>query len=106
LAHGGAEISQHDVRDGSLSIDQRVTARGWYSYAARFRGEGTVARRAWRADYVRRILLADVMCAALAGAAGYFSRFGSDGETTPQASSWAALAMPLIWVGSMLLART
>jgi exopolysaccharide biosynthesis polyprenyl glycosylphosphotransferase len=106
LAHGGAAISSLDVRDASLRHDRLPTARGWYSYAARFRGEGTVARRAWRGAYVRRIVVADVMCAALAGAVGYFSRFGPDGETTAHASSWAALAVPLIWVGSMLVARS
>jgi exopolysaccharide biosynthesis polyprenyl glycosylphosphotransferase len=85
---------------------QRPTARGWYFYAGRFRGEGTVARRAWRGDYVRRIVVADIICAALAGSAGYLVRFGPGNAWTPHASLWAAFLLPGIWVGSMLVARS
>src|SRR3954452_6416725 len=90
LAHGGAHISMIDVRDGLPSHDQRSVTRGWYSYAARFRGEGTEARRAWRQAYVRRVVVGDILCAALAGAAGYLVRFGAE-ALTPHASTWAAL---------------
>src|SRR5687767_2862216 len=94
-----------DARDGSVRHDHRSAARGWSSYAARFRGEGTEARRAWRSAYVRRILIADVLCAALAGSAGFVVRFAPEGGAT-HASLWAALLLPVIWVGSMLVARS
>src|SRR4051812_33804005 len=94
-----------DVRDGLPRHDQRSVTRGWYSYAARFRGEGTEARRAWRGAYVRRIILGDIVCAALAGFAGYLVRFGSQ-TTAAHASTWAAVALPVIWVGAMLVARS
>jgi exopolysaccharide biosynthesis polyprenyl glycosylphosphotransferase len=85
---------------------QRSAARGWHSYAARFRGEGTEARRAWRGDYVRRIVVSDVVCAAVAGLAGYLVRFGAEVAAPPHASTGAALTLPVIWVGSMLIARS
>src|SRR3954453_15238648 len=94
-----------DVRDGLPRHDQRSVTRGWYSYASRFRGEGTEARRAWRGAYVRRIILGDILCAAVAGFAGYLVRFGPE-AAAPHSSTWAAVALPLIWVGAMLLARS
>jgi exopolysaccharide biosynthesis polyprenyl glycosylphosphotransferase len=94
------------VHDASLRHGERSASRGWYSYAARFRGEGTEARRAWRREYVRRIVAGDVVCAALAGLAGYLVRFGAEAAAPPYASTWAALTLPLIWVGSMLVARS
>ncbi|MCA0144885.1 sugar transferase [Blastococcus sp. LR1] len=84
---------------------ERPAARGWSTYASRFRGEGTEARRAWRSAYVRRAIVGDVVCAALAGLAGYVVRFGSD-TSTPQASTWAALALPVVWVLAMVVARS
>jgi hypothetical protein len=65
-----------------------------------------MARRAWRGGYVRRIVVADLVCAAGAGAAGYLTRFGPGGAITPHASFWAALALPVIWIGAMLVARS
>jgi exopolysaccharide biosynthesis polyprenyl glycosylphosphotransferase len=85
---------------------QRPTGRGWSSYAARFRGEGTEARRAWRATYVRRIVAGDVVCASVAGLAGYFGRFGADAGAVAPSSLWAALLLPLIWVVAMLISRS
>jgi exopolysaccharide biosynthesis polyprenyl glycosylphosphotransferase len=82
------------------------TGRGWLLYAGRLRGEGTAARRAWRDAYVRRVVVGDVVCAALAGLAGYAVRFGTDAGGTAHASFWAAVALPLIWVGVMLVARS
>jgi len=38
--------------------------------------------------------------------AGYVVRFGTDAGVTPHASFWAAVALPLIWVGAMLVARS
>ena len=94
-----------DVRDGLPLHDQRSVTRGWYRYATRLRGEGTEARRAWRAAYVRRIVVGDILCATLAGLAGYLVRFAAEGSAPPYGSTGAALSLPVIWVGSMLVAR-
>ena len=95
-----------DVRDGLPSHDQRSVTRGWYSYSSRIRGEGTEARRAWRGHYVRRIVLGDVLLALGAGVAGYLIRFGSESGASAHASLWAAFLLPVIWIGSMLIARS
>lgn len=99
-----------DVRDGEVRHGERSTSRGWYSYAARFRGEGTVARRAWRTEYVRRTVLADALCAAVAALVAYLVRFGPvdpDAPVAPvHASPWVILLLPLFWVGAMLVARS
>jgi len=55
---------------------------------------------------VRRIVVADIVCATLAGLAGYVTRFGAEAGATPHASFWAALSVPVIWVGAMLIARS
>ncbi|MBB3083598.1 sugar transferase [Geodermatophilus sabuli] len=72
----------------------------------RLRGEGTVARRAWRRTYVRRIMLADVACALVAAAAGYLVRFGPDHTTAAAASKWIALLLPAVWLLAMLISRS
>src|SRR5688500_14926588 len=72
-----------DVFDGSVREYQPPTSRGWYSYAARFRGEGTAARRAWRGTYVRRIVVGDLMCAATAGLSGYLEDVADVGGSGP-----------------------
>ena len=94
-----------DVRSRAAGPEQPSRNRGWSQYSAWFRGEGTEARRAWRHVYVRRILIADVVCAALAGLAGYFFRFGPDADAS-QGSLLAASALPVIWVASMVVARS
>ena len=94
-----------DVRGGSIRWGPGSGTRGWAQYAYRLRGEGTEARRAWRGVYVRRIALGDVVCAALAGLAGYLVRFGP-GAGEAYASLWAALSLPVIWVGAMVVARS
>ena len=94
-----------DGRGGSVRTTQRSATRGWSLLAGYLRGEGTEARRAWRGAYVRRIVLGDIAGAALAGFAGYLVRFGA-GTPAAHASTWAAVALPLIWVGSMLVARS
>jgi exopolysaccharide biosynthesis polyprenyl glycosylphosphotransferase len=95
-----------DAPDAAFPHGQRSATRGWYSYAARFRGEGTEARRAWRGAYVRRIVVGDILCAAIAGLSGYFGRFGSDGEAATASSLWAAIVLPVIWVIAMLISRS
>ena len=76
--------------------------------AARLRGEGTAARRAWRPAYVRRIVLGDALCAVLGGIVGLLVRFGT---TLPDSlhgypSFWVAVALPVVWVFAMLLSRS
>ncbi|RBY96395.1 sugar transferase [Blastococcus sp. TF02-8] len=94
-----------DVRESARSHD-RPGARGWQVHSSPLRGAGTEARRAWRGHYVRRIVLGDGLCAALAGLAGYLVRFGPGGEGVARASLAAALTLPVIWIGSMLVARS
>jgi exopolysaccharide biosynthesis polyprenyl glycosylphosphotransferase len=107
---GVPQISTLDVRDGGVRHGERSAGRGWYSYAARFRGEGTMARRAWRTDYVRRTVLADAVCAAVAALIGYMVRFGPVEPGAPtgpvQASPWVIVLLPVFWVGAMLVARS
>ena len=95
------------MRDASSSYDRQSSGRGWASYAARFRGEGTIARRAWRTAYVRRTVVADAACAGLAAFLGYLGRFGPAQADDPgHASVWAIFLLPVIWVASMLVARS
>src|SRR4051812_428504 len=94
-----------DVRDSAIRRGQGPGTRGWAQYAARFRGEGTEARRAWRGGYVRQILVGDIVCAALAGFAGYLVRFGP-GAAPAHASLSAAATLPVIWIGAMVVARS
>jgi exopolysaccharide biosynthesis polyprenyl glycosylphosphotransferase len=76
-------------------------------YAPRFRGEGTSARRAWRAAYVCRTVVVDALCAALAALIGYLGRFGPGKMGDPAAASvWVILLLPLVWVAAMLVARS
>ncbi|MGY1684744.1 sugar transferase [Geodermatophilus sp. SYSU D00867] len=73
--------------------------------APRLRGEGTAARRAWRQSYVRRLVLLDAVAALLAGVVG--SLVPEDGPLMgPVASTSLVVALPLVWLGAMLVART
>lgn len=67
---------------------------------------GSSARREWRDRYVRRILLSDLGCAALSAAAGALVRFGPEASAATPASLGMAVALPLVWVFAMLVART
>jgi exopolysaccharide biosynthesis polyprenyl glycosylphosphotransferase len=72
----------------------------------RLRGAGTVARRAWRVSYVRRLVLWDAGCATVAAGSGLLARFHPPdvGITTP--SLVIALVLPGVWVCAMVLARS
>jgi exopolysaccharide biosynthesis polyprenyl glycosylphosphotransferase len=45
------------------------------------------------------------LCAAVSALVGYVGRFGAD-TATAHASLWAAAALPVIWLGAMLVARS
>jgi exopolysaccharide biosynthesis polyprenyl glycosylphosphotransferase len=95
------------MRDASRGQDQRPASRGWAAYAARFRGEGTVARRSWRTAYVRKTVLADAVCAGLAAFFAYLGRFGPETAGGPaNASVWLMFLLPGVWVGAMYVARS
>ncbi|KGH46734.1 UDP-phosphate galactose phosphotransferase [Modestobacter caceresii] len=80
---------------------RRTFARSW------LRGEGTVARRAWRAQYVRRIAFGDAAAAGAAATVGYLTRFGPAGMSAgQQASVWMATILPVAWVTLMLVSRS
>src|SRR5829696_7897188 len=98
--HGGSAISLLGVRDGSAGPDQRWAGRGWLPFASWLTGEGTVARRAWRGAYVRRIVIADAVCAALAGLTGYLVRFGPESGGVVSSSLWAAVLLAALGTAS------
>ncbi|MGY1844780.1 sugar transferase [Modestobacter sp. SYSU DS0875] len=72
------------------------------------RGEGTIARRAWRVAYVRRIAVGDLAVGTLAALVGYLVRFGpvADGSAPAHASLWLVALLPPVWLVTMLVART
>src|SRR3712207_6829134 len=94
-----------DVRDGSVRRAPGAAGEGWASFAPRLRGAGTHARHAWRTTYVRRLVLADAACAAVAGTVGYLARFGPVGTADARLSFWITLVLPFVWVTAMLIAR-
>ncbi|TQN37934.1 Undecaprenyl-phosphate galactose phosphotransferase WbaP/exopolysaccharide biosynthesis polyprenyl glycosylphosphotransferase [Blastococcus colisei] len=59
---------------------------------------------------MRRTVLADALCAAVAALVAYLVRFGPvdpDAPVAPvHASPWVILLLPLFWVGAMLVARS
>ncbi len=63
-----------------------------------------MARRAWRARYVRRTVLVDAVAAGVAGLVGYLVRFGP-GEAASHGSMWLAVLLPVAWLAAMLVAR-
>jgi exopolysaccharide biosynthesis polyprenyl glycosylphosphotransferase len=67
---------------------------------------GSTSRRKWRDTYVRRILLTDLGCAVLSAAAGALVRFGPEASAATPASLGMAVALPLVWIFAMLVART
>ncbi len=91
---------------GSRSSYARSPAEGWELFAPGLRGEGTAARRMWRGIYVRRTVVLDTVCAALAGVLGYYLWFEAFAATGPRPPLWEALLIPLVWLPAMLVART
>ena len=73
---------------------------------SRLRGAGTEARRSWQSRYVRRIVLADAVCALVAAALGYTVRFGPASLEPGHVPFWIILGLPVVWAGAMLVARS
>ncbi|TYP87181.1 sugar transferase [Blastococcus xanthinilyticus] len=72
----------------------------------RLRGAGTVARRAWRGPYIRRLVLWDAVCATVAAGSGLLVRYSPSGTGVATASLVIAVALPAIWLFAMVLARS
>ncbi|MGY1779792.1 sugar transferase [Geodermatophilus sp. SYSU D01036] len=85
---------------------RQTAGAGWSLFASRLRGEGTVARRAWRSGYVRRAVAIDALCAGVAGLVGYGVRFGPDAAEVTHGSIWFGALLPVVWVTAMLVARS
>src|SRR4051812_11768561 len=104
--HGGAGISLFEVTDASVRQHSRPSSVGWSMFAPRLRGDGTVARRAWRSAYVRRAVVADVASAGVGALVGYLVRFGSVVATDPRPSLWGSCCClpcgprPCWWLGA------
>ena len=100
-------MSLLEVSDGAVRHIPRQRDRRPLWPAARLRGEGTAARRAWRSRYVRRLVALDVASAIAAGVLGQIA------ETQPVSGSMNLLGslltvlvvFPLLWAGAMLVAR-
>ncbi|MCF6508458.1 sugar transferase [Blastococcus sp. MG754426] len=96
-----------EVSDGAVRHIPRQRDRRPLWPAARLRGEGTAARRAWRSRYVRRLVALDVASAIAAGVLGQIA------ETQPVSGSMdlvgslvtVLVIFPLLWAGAMLVAR-
>jgi exopolysaccharide biosynthesis polyprenyl glycosylphosphotransferase len=71
------------------------------------RGDGAIARRAWRTAYVRRLVAGDVACALLAAVLGLVVKFGAPtaSQHVQRAAFLVALCLPLFWPLAMLFAR-
>ena len=96
-------MSTLDVRSRQAS---GRTSNGWSNFAVDLRGEGTEARRAWRSQYVRRAVFFDLLCAAVAAGAGYLLWFHLLVPGEPRPTVWGTVLLPLLWLPTMLLART
>ncbi|TFV90360.1 sugar transferase [Blastococcus sp. CT_GayMR16] len=87
-------------------IPQQRGRRASWS-AALLRGEGTEARRAWRANYVRRLVALDVLAALVAAFVAQAFEVGAATGSLVSAGSplWSVLVLPVLWAGSMMAAR-
>ncbi|PWW21830.1 Undecaprenyl-phosphate galactose phosphotransferase WbaP/exopolysaccharide biosynthesis polyprenyl glycosylphosphotransferase [Geodermatophilus normandii] len=98
-------LSLLETVDGAVPGEAQSVGRRWYWLTPRLRGEGTAARRAWRASYVRRLVLLDAVAALMAAIVG--SLVPEDGPLMSAAASTAlVVALPVVWLGAMLVART
>jgi len=86
-------------------LPARTVPRRSASFGRRLRGAGTLARRAWREDYVRRLALWDAACALVAGALGRLAGFGPPHPWTTALPLVVLGALPAVWVLAMHAAR-
>ncbi|MGY1745189.1 sugar transferase [Blastococcus sp. SYSU D00695] len=70
------------------------------------RGAGTVARRAWRTDYVRRLVAGDAACALVAAVLTAWLGPGAGPGVQGVSVPVLPVLVPLIWIGVMSLARS
>jgi exopolysaccharide biosynthesis polyprenyl glycosylphosphotransferase len=97
-----------DVRSDETvrRIPQQRGRRASWS-AAPLRGEGTEARRTWRARYVRRVVALDVVAALVASFVAQVIEVGAGTGSLASAGSplWTVVLLPALWAGAMLAAR-
>ncbi|SDP69430.1 Undecaprenyl-phosphate galactose phosphotransferase, WbaP/exopolysaccharide biosynthesis polyprenyl glycosylphosphotransferase [Klenkia soli] len=92
--------SHDDVRIADPADRRRLFA------SSRLRGAGTDARRSWQSTYVRRVVVADLLCALAAALIGYVVRFGPQTLAEGHVPFWVVVVLPLAWVGAMLVSRS
>jgi exopolysaccharide biosynthesis polyprenyl glycosylphosphotransferase len=79
---------------------------GWSRFAPSIRGEGTKARRAWQSSYVQRTVVLDLACAITAAALAHTLWSVWNPPAAADAPVWEVLVLPLLWLPTMLVART
>jgi exopolysaccharide biosynthesis polyprenyl glycosylphosphotransferase len=96
-----------DVRD-RIAADRPQTQRFWRVFpAAKLRGEGTAARRAWRPAYVRRIVVLDALCAVFAAYVGFAAPVGHGVALKGIGAAIGFVTLlPVVWVLAMMIARS
>ena len=87
-------------------LPAREAPRRSASFSHRLRGAGTLARRAWRDAYVRRLVVWDAGCALVAAIVGYLAGFGAAHAWTAPASLGLVAALPAVWVLAMHTLRS
>jgi exopolysaccharide biosynthesis polyprenyl glycosylphosphotransferase len=85
---------------------ERPVGDGWSRFAPGIRGEGTAARRAWQATFVRRAVALDLLCATVAALLGYLVWSAVDDPLDPDPALWSVLLLPVVWLPTMTVART
>ncbi|GAA4304231.1 sugar transferase [Klenkia terrae] len=98
-------VAMLDTRDDLPALAPATDRRRLFA-TTRLRGPGTEARRSWQSTYVRKIVLADVLCALVSALVGWAVRFGPASLDPGHVPFWIVAALPLAWVGAMLVARS
>jgi len=101
-------VSVIEGPDETTGLSQSRRARSWSTLASRVRGEDREVRYAWRARYVRRIAVVDVLTASAASVVAYLVRFGVDPDhlRSTRPSLWMVTLLPVVWSLGLLVART
>src|SRR3954452_22868322 len=105
LRSGDHGMASTDLMTGSAPIPLDPQTSGWARFAPTIRGEGTDARRAWQSSYVRRAVVFDAVCAAVAALISFLVWFALPPVADPHPPLWEVMALPLIWLPAMVLAR-